>query len=317
MKSLSRWIARHYLGKPDQAELIHIKVPQISDLRPAFMNEAAFRLKTRRSYQLTNLNVELTNRCNLSCDHCPGPGTSNKNRGDMDFETFKNIIDRCPHVKTLLPYQWGEPLLSPILFDCITYAKNRGIRVMLTTNGTLLSESICEKLIRSGLDRLTVSFEGDMETMAAIRGVDPNRIIKNAEQFKALCIQRGSPCQLDLSMVVDENTESKIDAFTELFRELADRVQLIPRFVSAKRTQPCRELWRGVLVVLSNGDVTLCCADQEGRAVVGNVKDKSPHELFNGPELRRIRALHRRREFPGVCELCSEYASQRVSPRFS
>jgi len=220
-------------------------------------------------------------------------------------------------VKTLLPFQWGEPLLHPRLSECIAYAVRRRVRVMLTTNGILLDEKNAKKLISAGLDRLTLSFDGNKETHGKLRGVDPERIISNAKRFREIRDRWGVSCALDVSMVVDELTEPHMQEFQRLFTGIADRIQYIPRLVQKRRIAPCRELWRGVLVVLSNGDVTLCCADAEGKASLGNVRDHSPASFFNSRGMKQIRRLHGQGKFASYCQGCGEYASARVSPRFS
>ncbi|MHC4945182.1 MAG: radical SAM/SPASM domain-containing protein [Planctomycetota bacterium] len=317
MRMLTRLVARYYLGKPDQADIIFIKYPYLSDLWPALLNEAAYRLRMERSYRLTALNVELTNRCNLACSLCPRNEGELREEQDMDFETFRSIIDRSPGLRTLLPYQWGEPLLSPILYDCIAYASARSIRVMVTTNATLLDDEASRRLLESGLTRLTVSFDGSLETHARIRGVDAREIKVNMERFKEIRDRSGAACRLDVSMVVDESTEKNRAAFHALFEPLADRIQFIPRFITGVRKNPCRELWRGGLVILSNGDATVCCVDDRGQLRLGNVKDHAPPELFNGPIMRELRRSHGKRDFPALCRHCAEYDSPGVSARFS
>ena len=104
MRHITRWAARYYLGRPDQAELLYIKYPRVRDLWPALLNEACFRLKRDRSFRLMGLNVELTNRCNLACCHCPRTGKEFREERDMDFETFRRIVDPVPGLRTLLPY---------------------------------------------------------------------------------------------------------------------------------------------------------------------------------------------------------------------
>ncbi|MBU0756354.1 MAG: radical SAM protein, partial [Planctomycetes bacterium] len=184
MRFLCRFAARYYLRKPDQAELLLIKHPFFSDLWPALRNEAAFRLRRDRSCRLVALNVELTNRCNLNCTHCLRVGSGSRPPRDMDFETFCRIIDHTPGLRTLLPFQWGEPLMSPILYEAIAYASQRKIRVMVTTNGTLLDESACKALLDAGLTRLTISFDGGMETHRTIRGSSPEEIVATVKRFK-------------------------------------------------------------------------------------------------------------------------------------
>jgi len=317
MQRLCRAVARYYLRKPDQADLLYLKHPAPRDLVTAALNEAAFRLGRARSHRLFALNVELTSRCNLACHHCPRGEDPPRREPDMDLDTFQRIVDATPRLRLLLPFQWGEPLLSPVLFDAVAYAARRGIRVMLTTNGTLLDERASQALLDSGLERLTLSFDGGLDSHRRLRGVDPGKVLENWERFKALRDLRGASCALDVSMVVDEETEPFIPEFRRLFAQRADRIPLIPRFVRKPRTRPCRELWRGVLVVLSSGLVTACCADPAGKLALGHVRTDTPAALFNGPAMQQLRRRHAALDFPDPCRCCGEYATEKASPRFS
>lgn len=188
---------------------------------------------------------------------------------------------------------------------------------MLTSNGTLLDEEASHRLLESGLTRLTVSFDGGRELQAQRRDVDPERIIANMKRFKQIRDDQGAECALDVSMVVDKETLPHMEEFQRLFNGFADRLQFIPRLMQGLRTKPCRELWRGVLVVLSDGNATLCCADHLGVAAIGNVRDSSPVEIFNSAAMKRIRSTHRAGEFQGICKTCAEFDAPGVSPRFS
>lgn len=102
--------------------------------------------------------IEITNRCNLTCTMCPRNHFNLPNE-DMPFETFKKIVSRLGEVKLLTLTGWGEPLIHPQIFEMIAYCKGRGYNVKLTTNGTLLASDIRRKVVSSGLDEITISLE--------------------------------------------------------------------------------------------------------------------------------------------------------------
>ena len=99
-------------------------------------------------------------------------------------------------------------------------------------------------------------------------------------------------------------------------RGLADRVQAIPRLVAERRSTPCRELWRGTLVVLWDGRVTVCCVDSEGELQVGDARRDRLDDLWNGDAIRSLRRRHRDGAWPALCANCGEYAHPEVSKRF-
>jgi MoaA/NifB/PqqE/SkfB family radical SAM enzyme len=102
--------------------------------------------------------IEITNRCNLACKMCPRD-YFNLLKEDMPLETFKKIVDRLENITLLTLTGWGEPLVHPHIFEMITYCKERSHKVKLTTNGTLLTSEMRQRVFSSGLDEITISLE--------------------------------------------------------------------------------------------------------------------------------------------------------------
>ncbi len=117
-----------------------------------------FRRTNLLSYPMA-LHIEPTTKCNLKCRFCVSPIWDRRGI-DMKLETFKDIIDQFPYVSTLLLQGVGEPFLNRDFFKMVEYCKMKNIFVRTTTNGSLLNERICNKMIESGLDILNISVEG-------------------------------------------------------------------------------------------------------------------------------------------------------------
>ncbi|PKL56633.1 MAG: hypothetical protein CVV34_07775, partial [Methanomicrobiales archaeon HGW-Methanomicrobiales-5] len=85
-----------------------------------------------------------------------------RKKGFMDFAMYCHIVDEMHDLKipSIRLQFYGEPLMHPRLFDMIQYAKENELRVDFDTNGYLLTESICKKIIESGLDELVISVHG-------------------------------------------------------------------------------------------------------------------------------------------------------------
>lgn len=316
MDYLCAFAAQHYLKKPDVAELLKVKFTTPRSAFCAAMNELYFRLGLERGYKLTTVNVEITNACNIKCKMCPAAQGMAREKGFIDFDLYKKIIDENRQLDFILPFQWGEPLLHKDLFKMINYARGRGIRTMITTNGTLLNEETIEGLVSCGLARVTFSVDGSPETHSRLRGYPYERLKKNILALKEARDRSGSELKIDISMVVFDETEKDVDFYFGEWVGQADRVQLIPKFVLGTRQNPCRELWRGTLVVLWDGRVSICCADYDGLAIVGDARKEKLADIWNGPAMRELRRCHARRKFPGICKDCGEYNSPLVSPRF-
>jgi hypothetical protein len=313
---IARAGASLYLGKPDVAELLEVKYPSLGAVSDAVRNEAAFRRGAEAAPVLTSVNLELTNHCNLRCTICPVNTTMRRPKGFMDPALFRRIIDDNPRFRFVLAFQWGEPLLHPQFFELVRYAADRGVRTMITSNGTHLGPDHRRRLLECGLDRITFSVDGDARTHAAIRSYDLATLRRDVLALVEERDLAGAALKIDVSMVVDAATESALPTFLAEWRGVVDRVQAIPRLLAERRTQPCRELWRGTLVVLWDGRVTTCCVDSEGLLQVGDANADRLADVWNGEKMRALRRAHAERAFPSLCSMCGEYAKDGVSKRF-
>ncbi len=313
----TRIVARYYLRKPELDRFLEIKYPTLASRWHAAGNEWSYLRKSRRSHRLTAVNIELTNRCNLACVMCPVNRDMSRKKRDLDFDAFRRILDENPALELILMFQWGESLLVPDFFDRVAYAVERGVRVMITTNGTLLDAPTCRRIVASGLERITISVDGGPTTHEAIRGFPLEDLRRNVERLVRVRDEAGSDLGIDINMTLWEENEQEASDVRRDWEGVVDRVQFIPRFVDSPRTKPCRELWRGALVVLSDGRVAPCCRDSEGELALGHLEDGTLEEIWNGEAMARLRDRHRRGDFPSLCAGCGEYATDQVHPRFS
>jgi radical SAM family protein/iron-sulfur cluster protein len=313
---IARAGARFYLGKPDLGELLEVKYPSLPAVAEALRNEAAFRRLSPEAPVLTSVNLELTNHCNLRCTICPVNTTMRRGKGHMDPALFRRIIDDNPRLRFVLAFQWGEPMLHPQFFELVEYASSRGVRTMITSNGTHLTPENRRRLLACGLERVTFSVDGDAATHFAIRAYDLETLRRDVKALVAERDAAGAKLRIDVSMVVDAATEAALPAFRAQWTGVADRVQAIPRLVAERRASPCRELWRGAMVVLWDGRVTACCVDSEGLLELGDANDASLAAIWNSERMQELRRRHARRDFPDLCAMCGEYAHEQVSKRF-
>ena len=308
--------ARFYLGKPDVRDLLEVKFPTLGAVANAVRNEVAFRRRRPRSHVLSSVNLELTNHCNLKCTICPVNTTMRRAKGFMDPALFRRVIDENPQLDFVLAFQWGEPLLHPQFFELVRYAADRGVRTMITSNGTYLSPENRAKLLECGLERITFSVDGDRETHFSIRHYDLERLRTDVQALRTERDAAGARLRIDVSMVVDRATEHALEGYRADWSGVADRFQAIPRLVAERRTHPCRELWRGTLVVLWDGRVTVCCVDSEGVLQVGDARTEKLTDVWNGERMRALRGRHAALDFPSLCAMCGEYEHAAVSKRF-
>lgn len=313
------WIvARLYLRRPTQADAVAIRYRTWRSVWVGLVNELAYRWGSQRSGALLSANLELTNACNLRCTFCPtGNGLMRRPRGVMREELLERALAGAGRLEFVLLFQWGEPLLHPRFLSMAQRAAEGGVRTFVTTNGTLLDGPRVAALLAAGIDRVTLSVDGDAATHERVRGVPLHRTLAGFERLVAERDRIGSPTAVDVSMVVAPETQEAVGAFELAFRTRADRVQTIPLLTRGVRRTRCREPWRGGLVVLQDGRVTVCCVDHDGELALGHVERDRLVDLWNGPALRSLRAAHVSGDLPPLCAGCTEYPTDAAAPRFS
>jgi radical SAM protein with 4Fe4S-binding SPASM domain len=116
----------------------------------------------------------ITRDCNLSCRHCylnAGPG---RNTGDelTTSEAISLIDDLSALGVPLLIVTGGEPLVRPDLWDILAHARDQGIALALSSNGTLITPETARRLKQSGVEYVGISLDGaDRETHEHLRQV--------------------------------------------------------------------------------------------------------------------------------------------------
>ena len=318
----ARWaghlIARLYLRKPEMAEVIAIRYRSLRALWVGIGNEIAYRLGRTRAAGLVSANLELTNHCNLKCSFCPtGNGLLRRPRGFMDPEVFRKALDGAGPLEFVLLFQWGESLLHKQFVELARNASQRGIRTLVTTNGTLLDDRRVGDLLDANLDRVTISVDGDAETHERVRGVSLACTEAGLERLLEARKARGSSTAVDVSMVIAPETEAAAGSFRTPYEGRVDRVQQIPLLTQGTRRTRCREPWRGGLVVLQDGTVTVCCVDHEGDLKVGDARTDRLADLWNGDAMQALRRRHVDGNLPDICASCTEYPTDAAAPRFS
>jgi 12,18-didecarboxysiroheme deacetylase len=114
-----------------------------------------------------------TRRCNLRCIHCYSQSQDKNYQGELNTEEAKRFIDGlADYGVPVLLFSGGEPLLRHDLFELITYTRNKGIRAVISTNGTLITNDVALKLADAGLSYVGVSLDGLKPVHDRFRGVD-------------------------------------------------------------------------------------------------------------------------------------------------
>ena len=116
---------------------------------------------------------EVTKGCNLRCIHCRATATELSSPTDLSTESALGIIDQiAAAANPILVLSGGEPLYRSDIFQLARYATDKGLRVALATNGTLVTKDVARMIVDAGVRRVSISLDGaDAPTHDAFRGI--------------------------------------------------------------------------------------------------------------------------------------------------
>lgn len=105
---------------------------------------------------------EITRRCNLRCVHCRSSSEMIvKEHPDFPIEeAFRLLDDIAGYAKPVIVLSGGEPLLRKDVFEIARYGTDKGLRMCMATNGSLVNDDICEKIKASGMRIVSMSLDG-------------------------------------------------------------------------------------------------------------------------------------------------------------
>jgi len=150
--------------------------------------------------------IEITNRCNMDCPMCPRE-VLDIELEHMDWDKFLTVVDKLKERENITLTGWGEPFLHPRIFDMIAFCKERGHRVMITSNGLFSKEGTLEKILGSEIDELTFSIDG-IEDNDVADGHTSNKVYDDIEKVVQLR-ENGKPA-IRLQATLHEGCEQDL-----------------------------------------------------------------------------------------------------------
>jgi len=277
-----------------------------------------------------HLDIEGTAVCNLRCPFCAttfanwGPDKP----GFMDLSLFERIIDEGVEnglysIKLSLR---GEPLLHRKLPKMVAYAKEKGvIDVYFNTNATILDEKKINQLIDSGLDRISISFEGITKGVYEKYRVGSKyeTVIQNIKRLRHIRDKLGlSHPQIRIQTVLLPELKDIFPQYVEFWKRVADEVA----YLDARREGPdddhrglvadwaCPFLWQR-MVILWDGTLLPCLmhgVSSFNLMSLGNVSEVSIKEMWQEKKVSQYREHHRSGQAHKLktCDRCSYRAME-------
>lgn len=284
-------------------------------------------------------NIELTNRCPMRCVMCPRTKHMTRAQGHMELETFRLIIDQYLEASPtkakedgVYLHHFGESIVHPEFDAFIRYANEQGVATRISINPLMLKPRSSEKLLAANPTEIMFSLDGhDDESFYRIRGVKNayDLSVQRLLDFLKQKVESGCRSHVELSMIdFSENEESiaemrsywegveGIDEFVlKTFITWDGSAQEINDFSSflvdneerrKKHSRPsCNLPWRKMTVTW-DGDVVPCCYDFNKKFALGNVREQSLEEIWNGPMMQALRQeFNSNHVTNALCKNCS------------
>ena len=271
--------------------------------------------------------VEISNICNLNCSFCPG---TRRPRHAMTEEEFSVLLPKLkPWTDFLYFHLMGEPLCHPKLDRFLELAGEMDFRVILTTNGTLLSKA--HNLTETALHKIQISLhsqEGNAkenleeyirDVMEFSLRAAKNGIIvvlrlwneggynsKNETIINHIAehVQRPWTSRYD-GWKICENLYLEMDSVFEWPDTERDELSQNESFCYALRNQ---------IGVLVDGTVVPCCLDHAGTIKLGNLHTQTLGEILSSPRAKAIYDGFTRHE--AVESLCKRCGYANVTKKF-
>lgn len=158
----------------------------------------------------------VTRACNLKCVHCYAHATTDSTVNELTTaEGYSMIDDLAAFGVPVLLFSGGEPLVRKDLPDLAAYAVEKGMRAVISTNGTLIDRSTAKTLKEIGLSYVGISLDGMQHVNDLFRGV--KGAYAKAMQGIANCQEAG--IKVGLRFTINKRNVEEIPGIFDLLEE--------------------------------------------------------------------------------------------------
>jgi len=159
----------------------------------------------------------ITKQCNLKCIHCYAHAKNIPFDNELSTKDGKNLIDDLARYNVpVLLFSGGEPLIRKDLPELAAYTVEKGIRAVISTNGTLISQKTAHILKDIGLSYVGISLDGMEKINDRFRGV--KGAFQSALDGINNCKEAG--IKVGLRFTINKFNESEISKIFTLLDEM-------------------------------------------------------------------------------------------------
>jgi radical SAM protein with 4Fe4S-binding SPASM domain len=264
-----------------------------------------------------SMQIETIRACNFKCIYCAHSVKSSPIKYEILslnlFEKFINDLKQFPEkLKSLIFSGMGEPLLNKDLPQMITLAKEVSEKVIVITNGSLLTPEISKKLIDAGLDTVRISLQGlNSEDYVKTCGfnLDFDKFVSNIE----FLYKNKNQCEVYVKITdISVDTEEKKQLFYNIFERICDSVTIqaispvqnqvdytkiktgfsttVYNEGTPKVIQTCPQPFYS-MQLLADGKIRPCCMLEVNDFFIGDINIESIFDIWNGNKMQQMRMI--------------------------
>ncbi len=282
------------------------------------------------------IEIELTTICDAKCVMCPRDEYQFKFKS-MEFPLFKKILDEAVAngVTSVLLCGFGDIFLDKGVEKKLAYCRETYPAIKLFTPST------CSRLVPKNLhlvnylDTLKISMYGMTKNSyeAVHRGVLKFETVwENIHNILQYRKSMSHPLYIAMNFVVLPENEHETLAWKEYWEPLVDEIQIwkphnfggIENFQfpvsSVTEKKSCGRPFFGAPCVHENGDVSVCCFDNDHKLVVGNLRHEKLSDVLSSPALARICEVHKTGAFDNsdfICRNCDQLTNRQDALLYS
>jgi 12,18-didecarboxysiroheme deacetylase len=157
-----------------------------------------------------------TRRCNLKCVHCYSQSDNHTADNELSTDEGKRLIDSLAEFGApVVLFSGGEPLTRKDLFDLIRHAGSQGMRAVISTNGTLITEEAADRLKGENLSYVGVSLDGTEDVNDKFRGLDG----AFAQAMKGIEACQKAGLKVGLRFTINRRNVEEIPAIFDILEE--------------------------------------------------------------------------------------------------
>ena len=283
------------------------------------------------SKRFLKIYVEITNSCNFNCSFC---GKSKREIKFMTIEEFRKVANEVIKYTDLITLHIkGEPLLHPNLKEILDISNEVGLKVNITTNGSLISKNIeflknpCVRQLNisihsvnvNNINEINISRESYLnDIFKSVKILKENNenlyisyrlwnlknIEKNSENYDLIQSLEKEYNMTDLINVAKENLFVELGKGIFLNQDLEFKWPYMEDKVISDIGR-CLGL-KNQIGILSNGNVVPCCLDQDGNVLLGNIFKDTLENILNSDFCREIiKGFDENKIIPELCRRCT------------